>query len=192
LRNTALSRTGLLSSPLALAAGMLAGLDEGKPLDRLLSLFGLITTATPEFVSGVFLILIFSTWLGWLPGAVVLSSDTAIFEHPAMLVLPIVTLTLVELGYVLRITRASMVEVMRTNYIRTAILKGLPYWRVVFRHAVQNALLAPITVILLHVNWLVGGIGVDLWLSGLGSFISRRRSSKTYSASKPPPWCWCC
>jgi peptide/nickel transport system permease protein len=176
VRNTALLAVlaFVFIMPLALGLGLLAGLNEGKLLDRVLSVFGLVTTATPEFVNGVFLILIFSTWLGWLPGAVVLSSDTAIFENPRMLVLPILTLTLVELGYVLRITRASMLEVMRTNYIRTAILKGLPYGRVVFRHALRNALLAPITVILLHVNWLVGGIVIVesiFGYPGLGSFI---------------------
>ena len=75
-----------------------------------------------------------------------------------MLILPVLTLTLIELGYVLRITRASMVEVMKSPYIRTAFLKGLPFRQVVLKHAVRNALIAPITVIMLHVNWLLGGI----------------------------------
>jgi len=91
-----------------------------------------------------------------------------------MLILPVPTLTLVELGYILRITRASMVEVMRTNYIRTAVLKGLPRWRIVFQHALRNALMAPITVIILHVNWLIGGIVVVEALfgyPGLGRYI---------------------
>lgn len=105
--------------PLALALGVLAGLNEGRWLDRLLSIGSLVATATPEFASGVFLILVFSTWLGWFPGAVVTTDENTIFQQPQMLILPIVTLTLIELGYVLRITRASMVEVMRTNYIRT-------------------------------------------------------------------------
>jgi peptide/nickel transport system permease protein len=74
--------------------------------------------------------------------------------------LPVLTLTLVELGYVSRMTRASMVEVMDSPYIRTAIIKGMPYRRVVVRHAIRNALMAPITIIMLHVNWLVGGIVV--------------------------------
>jgi peptide/nickel transport system permease protein len=160
--------------PLALALGLLAGLNEGKFIDRLLSIGSLIATATPEFASGVFLILVFSTWLNWFPGAVVVTSDTAIFERPQMLILPIVTLTLIELGYVLRITRASMVEVMRTNYIRTATLKGLPRWRIVLRHALRNALMAPITIIILHVNWLIGGIVVVETLfgyPGLGRYV---------------------
>jgi peptide/nickel transport system permease protein len=160
--------------PLALALGLLAGLNEGKFIDRLLSITSLTATATPEFASGVFLILVFSTWLGWFPGAVVVSNDNAIFERPQMLILPIITLTLIELGYVLRITRASMVEVMRTNYIRTATLKGLPRWRIVFSHALRNALMAPITIIILHVNWLIGGIVVVETLfgyPGLGRYV---------------------
>jgi peptide/nickel transport system permease protein len=166
--------------PLALALGLMAGLNEGKLLDRAASITSLIATATPEFASGVFLIVIFTApfvrnTLGIkLPTAVVASSDTAIFERPQMLVLPVLTLTLVELGYVLRITRASMVEVMRTNYIRTAVLKGLPRFSIVLKHALKNALMAPITVIMLHVNWLVGGIVIVETLfgfPGLGRYV---------------------
>ncbi|RPI96224.1 MAG: ABC transporter permease [Chloroflexi bacterium] len=146
--------------PIALVLGVLAGLREGSMLDRSISLFSLITTSVPEFASGVFLILIFSFWLELLPGASVFVDDTAPLENPDLLVLPILTLTLAEVGYVARMTRASMVEVMNAPYIRTAVLKGLPYRRIVIRHALRNALMAPITVIMLHVNWLIGGIVV--------------------------------
>jgi peptide/nickel transport system permease protein len=101
-------------------------------------------------------------------------SADAIFENPRLLVLPVMTLTAVELGYVARMTRASMVEVMDSAYIRTAIIKGMPYWRVVMRHAVRNALMAPITIIMLHVNWLVGGVvvvEVIFGYPGLGKYI---------------------
>jgi peptide/nickel transport system permease protein len=160
--------------PIALVLGMVAGLNEGRPIDRFLSIAGLVTTATPEFASAMFLILIFSTWLQLLPGAVVVTSENAILENPSMLVLPVLTLTLAELGYVLRITRASMVEVMKTNYIRTAVLKGLPRVRVVLKHALRNALMAPITIIILHVNWLVGGIVIVesvFGYPGLGRYV---------------------
>jgi len=160
--------------PLALLLGIIAGLNEGRAIDRALSVGSLIAAATPEFASGIFLILIFSTWLGWFPGAVVVTSDTSIFQQPQLLILPVITLTLIELGYVLRITRQSMVEVMRTNYIRTATLKGLPRWQIVFRHALRNALMAPITIIILHVNWLIGGIVVVETLfgfPGLGRYV---------------------
>jgi ABC-type dipeptide/oligopeptide/nickel transport system permease component len=160
--------------PLALLMGLVAGLNEGQPIDRVFSLFGLVTTASPSFATGVFLILVFAVWLDLFPGVTVFTSSSAIFESPQMLVLPVLTLTLLELGYVLRITRASMVEVMKAAYIRTAFLKGLPYWRIVFRHAVRNALMAPITVIMLHVNWLMGGIVIVEALfgfPGLGTFL---------------------
>jgi peptide/nickel transport system permease protein len=176
LRNTAIL-AGLAFAvvmPLALVLGIIAGLNEGRWLDRALSLGGLVTTATPEFVSGTLLVLLLSQWLGLLPGAVVVNDQNALLANPKMLVLPVLTLTLVELGYVLRITRASMVEVMRTNYIRTAVLKGLPRLRIVWRHALRNALMAPITVIMLHVNWLVGGIVIVesvFGFPGLGSYI---------------------
>jgi peptide/nickel transport system permease protein len=146
--------------PVALVLGVLAGLKEGRATDRAISVMSLVTTSIPEFASGVFLILVFSFWLKILPGAAVFTSDVAPWKDPKLLVLPVLTLTLVEVGYVARMTRASMVEVMNAPYIRTAYLKGLPYRRIVFTHALRNALMAPITVIMLHVNWLVGGIVV--------------------------------
>jgi len=93
---------------------------------------------------------------------------------PKSIFFPVMTLTAVELGYIARMTRASMVEVMDSAYIRTAIIKGMPYSRVVIRHAIRNALMAPITIIMLHVNWLVGGlvvVEVIFGFPGLGKYI---------------------
>ncbi len=159
LRNSAVLAASafVIVMPLAVLLGMIAGLKEGSFKDRFLSIGGMMFSVVPEFATGIFLILIFSVWLGWLPGAAVLG-DAAPWEKPVMLILPVLTLTLIELGYVLRITRSSMVEVMKSPYIRTAFLKGLPLRQVVMKHAVKNALIAPITVIMLHVNWLLGGI----------------------------------
>jgi len=159
--------------PLALILGILAGLKEGSFRDRALSIGGMMFSVTPEFATGIFLILILAVWLGVVPGATVIG-EKAPWERPDMLILPVLTLTLIELGYILRITRASMVEVMKSPYIRTAYLKGLPYWRIVFKHALRNALMAPITVIMLHVNWLMGGIvivEVVFGYPGLGKYL---------------------
>jgi peptide/nickel transport system permease protein len=164
----------LVVMPLALFFGIIAGINEGKPMDRFISITSLGATATPEFVTGIFLIMIFGIWLKWLPAVAIFTSADAIFENPTLLALPVLTLTAVELGYVIRMTRASMVEVMASPYIRTAILKGMPYWRVVMRHAVRNALMAPITIIMLHVNWLIGGVVVVeaiFGYPGLGKYI---------------------
>ncbi len=160
--------------PLALLLGIVAGVNEGRAVDRTISIIGLTLTATPEFVTGIFLILIFGIWLKLVPAVAIFTSPNAIFENPSLLVLPVLTLTAVELGYVARMTRASMVEVMDMPYIRTAVIKGMPRGRVIFRHAVRNALLAPITIIMLHVNWLVGGlvvVEVIFGYPGLGQYI---------------------
>jgi peptide/nickel transport system permease protein len=159
--------------PTALFLGMIAGLKEGSLKDRFLSIGGMMFSVIPEFATGIFLILIMAVWLKIVPGATVFG-EKAPWERLDMLILPVLTLTLVELGYILRITRASMVEVMKSPYIRTAYLKGLPYWRIVFKHAVRNALMAPITVIMLHVNWLMGGIvivEVVFGYPGLGKYL---------------------
>ncbi len=164
----------LIVMPLALVLGVLAGANEGKKVDRTISIGGLAFTATPEFVTGIFLILIFGVWLQAFPAVAIFTSPNAIFENPRLLVLPVMTLTAAELGYVARMTRASMVEVMDAAYIRTAFIKGMPRRRVIMNHALRNALLAPITIIMLHVNWLIGGVVVVesiFGYPGLGSYI---------------------
>jgi peptide/nickel transport system permease protein len=166
--------------PMALFFGIVAGINEGKPIDRIISITSLGATATPEFVTGIFLILTLGIWLKEIwPGSpfkavAIFTSADAIFEDPTLLILPVLTLTAVELGYIARMTRASMVEVMDSAYIRTAIIKGMPRWRIVMRHAVRNALLAPITIIMLHVNYLVGGlvvVEVIFGYPGLGKYV---------------------
>jgi peptide/nickel transport system permease protein len=128
--------------------------------------------------------LLFGVWLKWLPAAAIFLSDRDIYNL-RLIALPVITLTAVELGYVARMTRASMVEVMGTPYIRTAIIKGLPFRQVVLRHALRNALMAPITVIMLHINWLIGGIVVVEVLfgfPGLGKYIYESAIFGDYNA----------
>jgi peptide/nickel transport system permease protein len=118
--------------------------------------------------------MVFALWLKVLPGAAVFTSPDALMKDPRLIVLPVLTASLVEIGYVLRITRSSVVEVMNSQYVRTAILKGLSYRQVVVRHVLQNAMMAPITVIMLHVNWFIGGLVVVesvFGYPGLGNFI---------------------
>jgi peptide/nickel transport system permease protein len=159
--------------PIGLFLGIISALNEGKLLDRFVSVTSLSATAIPEIASGIFLLVIFVGWLGWLPGAVIIPPGDSLFQHPKVFILPVATLALVEVGYVTRITRQSMVEVLDAAYVRTAVLKGLPYRKVVWRHALRNALMAPIAVIMLHVNWLIGGIVVVeivFGYPGLGRF----------------------
>jgi peptide/nickel transport system permease protein len=164
----------LFSIPIAVTLGLIAGLNEGKLVDRIISVGGLITAGSPDFATGILLIMVFAIWLKVLPGAAVFSSENAILKDPRMLILPVLTASLVEIGYVLRITRSSVVEVMNSPYVRTAILKGLTYRQVVMRHVLRNAMMAPITVIMLHINWFIGGLVVVesvFGFPGLGNFI---------------------
>ncbi len=144
----------LLMVPISLTLGVLAGMREGSKLDRTISVTSIITTSVPEFASAVLFAAIFVYWLGWLPGTSSMSSG---FDWK-QLVLPVMVLLVYDFGYVARMTRASMAEVMTSHYIRTAVLKGLPYKEVILKHALRNALIAPFTVILLQFTWLLSGV----------------------------------
>ena len=156
-----LANTGILALvvftlmvPLSITAGVVAGMREGGTVDRIVSLFAILTTSVPEFASAVLLAVVLVFTLGWLPATSTMSSG---FEA-RQLVLPALVLILFGFGYLARMMRASMVEVMQSNYVRTAILKGMPYRRVILRHALRNALIAPFTVIILQINWLLSGV----------------------------------
>jgi peptide/nickel transport system permease protein len=139
--------------------GIAAGMREGSKLDRGISVASIVTTSVPEFASGVFLASIFVIWLGVLPGTSPLESGGT-WSIPAQLVLPVAVMVLYDLGYVVRMVRASMVEVMTKPYIRTAVLKGLSFRQVILKHALRNAMIAPFTVILLQINYLITGVVV--------------------------------
>lgn len=144
----------LLMVPLSLLLGILAGMREGSWQDRGFSFVSILTTSVPEFASAVLLTAIFVFWLGWLPGT---SSMTSGFNWAEM-VLPVMVVALYAIGYIARITRASMAEVMRSQFIRTAVLKGLTARQVILRHALRNALITPVTAILLQMPWLLSGV----------------------------------
>ncbi len=145
--------------PVSLLLGIIAGLNEGRWTDRLISVGSLISISIPDFVIGLLLIIVFSWGLKLLPGDSSLRGDAvSLGEHWQKLILPAITAALVLIGYIARVTRVSMINVMESSYIRTAILKGLPYRTVVMRHALRNALIAPVAVITTQIAWLVGGL----------------------------------
>nr|WP_298685339.1 ABC transporter permease [uncultured Dongia sp.] len=145
--------------PLSIILGIAAGMREGSILDRSISVGSIVTTSVPEFASGVFLASIFVIWLGWLPGTSSLDTGAG-WSLWQQLILPVTVMVLYDLGYVVRMVRASMVEVMTRPYIRTAVLKGLSFRAVIMKHALRNAMIAPFTVILLQINYLITGVVV--------------------------------
>jgi peptide/nickel transport system permease protein len=175
MRSLALAALGFaFMMPTGLLFGSIAGINEGKPIDRVLSLMSGIFVSVPTYASGIFMIVIFALWLDWLPGASIPDPDATIGESLIKLALPIMTLALDEIGYLTRMMRVSTAEVMDSDYVRTAVLKGVPKTKVIRRHAFRNAMIAPFTAIMLHVNWLIGGIVVVEVLfnyPGLGSLL---------------------
>ncbi|MCU0498732.1 MAG: ABC transporter permease [Anaerolineae bacterium] len=150
--------TLLLSVPLSILLGVLAGLRENSPIDSLISVFSLGVVGLPEFVTGIVLISVFALGLGWLPATSLVRDTYSLGEWLRILILPAITATLVLLGYISRMTRAGVIEELKKAYVRTAILKGLPYRQVILKHVLRNALLPTITVIALSVGWLIGGL----------------------------------
>ncbi|MCY3829521.1 MAG: ABC transporter permease [Rhodospirillaceae bacterium] len=145
-----------LMIPLSLIFGIVAGMKEGSFQDRSVSFIAVFTTSIPEIATAILLTVIVALGLGWLPAKSAMTGGWNSVE----LILPVLTLVLYDFGYVARMTRASMAEVMTSQYIRTAVLKGIPYARVIMRHALRNALIAPFTVIVLQLNWLLSGVVV--------------------------------
>ncbi|MEO0678975.1 MAG: ABC transporter permease [Pseudomonadota bacterium] len=144
--------------PSALLLGVLAGMREGTVTDRSLSTLAITTTATPEYVSGVIFSVIFASsivGLKWMKASATSATENITFENFA---LPVMTMAIYGMGYIARMTRASMAEVMTAQYIRTARLKGVSFPTIVVRHALRNALIAPFTVIMLQFPWLLTGV----------------------------------
>ncbi len=145
--------------PASIIFGVAAGMREGSRLDRTISIVSIVTTSIPEFASGAFLGFIFVVLLGVLPGVSTLSEGGG-WSLGSQLVLPVAVMVLYDLGYVVRMVRASMIEVMTRPYIRTAVLKGLTFREVIVKHALRNAMITPFTVIMLQINYLVAGVVV--------------------------------
>jgi peptide/nickel transport system permease protein len=146
--------------PMAIFLGVITGLWRDRPIDLFFSTVAILAMTIPEFVSATVLILIFSVWLGWLPGIIVTSASAPASEFFPEILLPVFVLAMVMMAHILRMVRSSVIEVMAGDYIQMATLKGVPYWRIVFSHALPNALLPAINVVALTIAWLLGGVVV--------------------------------
>ena len=158
-RNTLIlgAAASLIGVPLAILLGIVAALWRDRPPDLWISTTAIFAMTIPEFVSATVLVLVVSVWLGWLPGIVVTRPDAPLFEFLSDIILPIVALALVMTAHILRMVRTCVVDVMASDYIQMARLKGVPYWQMVFGHVLPNALLPTINLVALTIAWLLGG-----------------------------------
>ena len=173
----------LMCVPLAIVSGVIAALKSGGWADRSISVFGLSLLGLPEFVSGVFLIMIFGIWLNVLPVGATPPAGAGPFTQVFHLILPAIAIACVLFGYIMRMARAGTIEALNSDYTRTAVLKGLPTKTVVRRHVLRNALLPTITVVATQVGYLIGGLLVVEYLfhyNGIGSLTFKAAQAKDF------------
>jgi peptide/nickel transport system permease protein len=144
--------------PVGILLGVIAALKREKPTDQAISGLSMAFVGLPEFVTGLLLISAFAVGLSVLPANSSISPGTGFAEAFPYLVLPAVTVSLTSLGYVTRMTRASTIDVLTTEYVRAAELKGLPRGQVLGRHVLRNSLLPTVTVVAMGIGYLIGGL----------------------------------
>lgn len=147
-----------IAVPIAVVSGMLAALYNGSVFDRMLSSSTLAAISFPEFFIAYILILIFSVALGWFPSLANVDPGTGLGERLYLTFLPAMTLTLIVLAYMMRMTRAAILNLLALPYIEMAHLKGMKRWRVIAVHALPNALAPIINVIALNLAYLIVGV----------------------------------
>jgi peptide/nickel transport system permease protein len=163
----------VISIPLSIAIGSYAALRRERTFDTVTSNLLLLLAALPEFVVAVLLVILLSTTVfHWLPAISPVPPGTHPWDYPDELVLPVATLVIAVAPYVARIMRASMVEVLESDYVEMARLKGLPERTVLIRHALPNAIGPVFQVIAINLAYLAGGVVVIEYVfnyPGIGS-----------------------
>jgi len=144
--------------PLGILFGVIAALKREKPLDQIISGFSMAFVGLPEFVTGLLLISAFAFGLAILPANSSIAPGTSFWQAFPSLILPAITVSLTGLGYITRMTRASTIDVLNTDYVRAADLKGLPPLRVLTGHVLRNSLLPTVTVVAMGIGYLIGGL----------------------------------
>jgi peptide/nickel transport system permease protein len=165
----AIARSGILAAyallltiPVAILAGLVAGRRRDRPSDRAIVLFGLTFSSIPEFVIGTFLVVVLGVSLHALPVLATPPPNASILELARFLLMPALAMAIVYFGYIARMTRAGTIEVLESDYIRTATMKGLTTAQTMRRHVLRNALVPTVAVIGVQIGYLFGGIiGVE-------------------------------
>ena len=148
----------VIAIPLALFLGLMAAMHPGTKLDRTITFTTLNLISVPDFLVATTLVLIFAVSLGWLPSIVYLRGNESGWLLIKTLAMPILTLVILVSSQIIRMTRATVLNVMSSPYIDMAILKGVPRKKIILRHALFNAIGPIVNVIALNLAWLVGGV----------------------------------
>jgi len=151
---------GAIAIPISVALGLLAAMHPGTKLDRTITFSTLNIISIPDFLIATILVLVFAVSLGWLPSIVYLRGDESGWVLMKTIAMPLMTLVILCSSQIIRMTRATVLNVMSSPYVEMAILKGVPRRRIILRHALFNAIGPIVNVIALNLAWLVGGVVV--------------------------------
>ena len=176
LENTLLlaAVAALIAVPLAICLGLVAAIKQGTIFDRGISVSTLLAISVPEFFIGYVLIFFVAVQLRWLPSMSGVNPRMDLWDKLPLLILPALTLTLVTVAHMMRMTRAAVLSVMNSPYIEMAQLKGIRNWRIVVQHALPNVLSPIINVVILNLAYLVVGVvvvEVVFTYDGLGKYM---------------------
>ncbi len=160
LRNSAMLAGVALAFyvPFGILFGVIAALNRDKPADQIISGSSMAFVGLPEFVTGLLLISFFAFGISIFPANSSIAPGTGFFKALPSLILPAITVSLTGFGYIIRMTRASTIDVLNTDYVRAADLKGLSRRRVMFTHVLRNSLLPTVTVVAMGIGYLIGGL----------------------------------
>jgi peptide/nickel transport system permease protein len=147
----------LLAVLVSVPVGVISATYRNRVIDYLARTFALLGQAAPNFWVGLMAIVLFASFLGWLPSSGRADPDAALITKLAHIAMPMVVLSLMPLAYLTRIMRSSVLEVINEDYIRTARAKGLSEFRVVFVHGVRNALIPYVTLLAMQFGWILAG-----------------------------------
>jgi peptide/nickel transport system permease protein len=148
----------LITIPLSIAAGLYAARRRDRLADRAIVLAGVTLSSIPEFVTGTILVVVVGVQLGWLPVLATAPENADVITQIRYLLLPAIAMAIVYFGYIARMTRAGTIEVLQSDYIRTATMKGLTTSQMMRRHVLRNALVPTVAVIAVQIGYLFGGI----------------------------------
>ncbi|MBE1285320.1 MAG: ABC transporter permease subunit [Rhodobacteraceae bacterium] len=161
-RNTALlgGIAALLAIPLAIFLGIAAGVRRDRPVDLSLSGAAMLAMTIPEFVTATALIYVFAILLQWFPAVTIVSPGASVLQMLPNIVLPVIVLSAVLIAHIMRMVRASVIDVMASDYVQMARLKGVPERQIIRKHVVPNAMIPALNVIALTIAWLLAGVVV--------------------------------
>jgi peptide/nickel transport system permease protein len=148
----------LITIPIAIIAGLFAARRRDRPVDRAVVLLGLTSSSIPEFVTGTILVVVVGVQLKWLPVLATPPRGADPLTEVRFLLMPALAMAIVYFGYIARMTRAGTIEVLQSDYTRTAAMKGLTTSQTMIRHVLRNALIPTVAIIAVQIGYLFGGI----------------------------------